>query len=158
MQQDASRVRASSTPARMDACTNCLAAGGSEPRAGFPFLFIPIARTPMLVPSLVGLLDWSFQPHLDQMQHGSVDDPSSNRLYKVGMRNRIAANLNVKRLCRRRTLRLGDASHWVEVRSMDKFAIWAQVEAKPGKEQEVAHFLKSAQALAERESGTTRWY
>jgi quinol monooxygenase YgiN len=41
---------------------------------------------------------------------------------------------------------------------MDKFAIWVQVEAKPGKEQEVAHFLKSAQALAERESGTTSWY
>jgi quinol monooxygenase YgiN len=41
---------------------------------------------------------------------------------------------------------------------MDKFAIWAQVEAKPGKEQEVADFLKSAQALAEREPGTTSWY
>lgn len=41
---------------------------------------------------------------------------------------------------------------------MDKLAIWAQVEAKPGKEQEVADFLKSAQALAEREEGTTSWY
>jgi quinol monooxygenase YgiN len=41
---------------------------------------------------------------------------------------------------------------------MDKFAIWAQVEAKPGKEQDVAEFLKAAQALAERELGTTSWY
>ncbi len=28
----------------------------------------------------VGLFNRSFQPHLDQMQHGSVDDPSSHRL------------------------------------------------------------------------------
>jgi len=41
---------------------------------------------------------------------------------------------------------------------MDKFAIWAQLEAKPGKEQEVEAFLKSAQPLAEKESGTTTWY
>jgi len=42
--------------------------------------FIPIARTPMLIPFLVGLFNRSFQPHLDQMQHRSVDDPSSHRL------------------------------------------------------------------------------
>src|SRR5258707_10953622 len=30
--------------------------------------FIPIAHAPMLIPFLIGLLDWSFQPHLDQMQ------------------------------------------------------------------------------------------
>jgi site-specific DNA recombinase len=42
--------------------------------------FIPIARTSMLIPFLVGLFYRSFQPHLDQMQHGSVDDPSSHRL------------------------------------------------------------------------------
>ena len=41
---------------------------------------------------------------------------------------------------------------------MDKFAIWAQLEAKPGKEQEVEAFLKSAQPLAEQEAGTTTWY
>jgi len=51
--------------------------------------FIPIARTSVLIPFLVGLFDRSFQPHLDQMQHGSVDDPSSHRLYKVGVRNRV---------------------------------------------------------------------
>ncbi len=42
--------------------------------------FIPIARTPMLIPFLVGLFNRSFQPHPDQMQHGSVDDPSNHRL------------------------------------------------------------------------------
>lgn len=41
---------------------------------------------------------------------------------------------------------------------MEKLAIWAQLEAKLGKEQEVEDFLKSAQPLAERESGTTSWY
>lgn len=41
---------------------------------------------------------------------------------------------------------------------MNKFAIWAQVEAKPGKEREVEEFLKSAQPLAEAEEGTTAWY
>jgi quinol monooxygenase YgiN len=41
---------------------------------------------------------------------------------------------------------------------MEKLAIWAQVEAKAGKEQEVENFLKSAQGLAEREEGTVSWY
>jgi quinol monooxygenase YgiN len=41
---------------------------------------------------------------------------------------------------------------------VDKFAIWAQVEAKPGKENEVEAFLKSAQPLAVSEPGTTTWY
>jgi len=41
---------------------------------------------------------------------------------------------------------------------MSKLAIWAELEAKAGKEQEVADFLKSAQALAEKEPGTITWY
>jgi quinol monooxygenase YgiN len=41
---------------------------------------------------------------------------------------------------------------------MDKFAIWATVEAKPGKEAAVEAFLKSAQPLAVGEPGTTTWY
>ncbi len=41
---------------------------------------------------------------------------------------------------------------------MDKYAIWAQLEAKPGKESEVEAFLKSAQPLAVAEAGTTTWY
>ena len=41
---------------------------------------------------------------------------------------------------------------------MGKLAIWAQLEAKPGKEQEVEKFLKSAQPLAEKEPGTITWY
>jgi quinol monooxygenase YgiN len=42
--------------------------------------------------------------------------------------------------------------------AMNKFAIWAQLDAKPGKEREVEEFLKSAQPLAEKEPGTTSWY
>ncbi|MBW4026064.1 MAG: antibiotic biosynthesis monooxygenase [Acidobacteria bacterium] len=41
---------------------------------------------------------------------------------------------------------------------MDKYALWAQMEAKPGKEKEVEEFLKSAQPLAVKEEGTTTWY
>jgi Uncharacterized conserved protein len=41
---------------------------------------------------------------------------------------------------------------------MAKLAIWAEVEAKPGKEQAVAEFLKSAEALVERERWTLTWY
>lgn len=41
---------------------------------------------------------------------------------------------------------------------MDKFALLALLQAKPGKEAAVEEFLKSAQPLAERESGTTTWY
>lgn len=41
---------------------------------------------------------------------------------------------------------------------MDQLAILALLEAKPGKEAEVEAFLKSAQPLAVKESGTTTWY
>ena len=41
---------------------------------------------------------------------------------------------------------------------MSRVAIWAQLEAKPGKEKEVEEFLKSAQPLAEREPATLSWY
>jgi len=43
-------------------------------------------------------------------------------------------------------------------RQMDKFALLALLEAKPGKETELEAFLKSAQPLAAREAGTTTWY
>jgi quinol monooxygenase YgiN len=41
---------------------------------------------------------------------------------------------------------------------MSKLALWAQLEAKPGKEKELEDFLKSAQPLAEREPQTISWY
>jgi len=41
---------------------------------------------------------------------------------------------------------------------MAKFAIWAVLESKAGKEREVEEFLKSAQPLAEKEEGTLTWY
>lgn len=41
---------------------------------------------------------------------------------------------------------------------MEKFALLARVEAKPGKEAVVAEFLKSALPLAEAELATVRWY
>ncbi|WP_179415688.1 putative quinol monooxygenase [Mucilaginibacter sp. E4BP6] len=41
---------------------------------------------------------------------------------------------------------------------MEKFALIARLEAKPGKEQEVADFIKSALPLAEQETETISWY
>ncbi len=41
---------------------------------------------------------------------------------------------------------------------MDKLALLALLEARPGKEKELEEFLKSAQPLAEREPATTTWY
>jgi hypothetical protein len=41
---------------------------------------------------------------------------------------------------------------------MDKFAILASLNARPGKEAEVEAFLKSAQPLVMQETGTTAWY
>ncbi|RVT98493.1 antibiotic biosynthesis monooxygenase [Mucilaginibacter limnophilus] len=41
---------------------------------------------------------------------------------------------------------------------MEKFALLARLEAKPGKEQEVAEFIKSALPLALEETQTISWY
>ena len=41
---------------------------------------------------------------------------------------------------------------------MEKLALLARLEAKPGKEQEVADFIKGALPLAEAEPGTISWY
>jgi quinol monooxygenase YgiN len=41
---------------------------------------------------------------------------------------------------------------------MEKYALLAALKAKPGQEQTVEEFLKSAQPLAQAEPGTIRWY
>ena len=41
---------------------------------------------------------------------------------------------------------------------MAKFALWVVLESKAGKEKELEEFLKSAQPLAESESGTLTWH
>lgn len=41
---------------------------------------------------------------------------------------------------------------------MAKVALYVPLEAKRGKEQEVAEFLRSARALVEQEPGTVSWY
>jgi len=41
---------------------------------------------------------------------------------------------------------------------MEKLALLARLEAKPGKEQEVSEFIKGALALAQSEPATIRWY
>ena len=41
---------------------------------------------------------------------------------------------------------------------MEKFALYVPLEAKPGKEKEVADFLRSAVPLVNAEPGTISWY
>ena len=41
---------------------------------------------------------------------------------------------------------------------MTKFALYVPLEAKPGKEKEVAEFLRSAVPLVNAEPGTVSWY
>lgn len=41
---------------------------------------------------------------------------------------------------------------------MEKLALLAWLQAKPGKEEELAEFLKSALPLANAEEATVRWY
>ena len=41
---------------------------------------------------------------------------------------------------------------------MTSHALWVPLEAKPGKEQEVAEFLRSALPLVQAEPGTKTWY
>ena len=41
---------------------------------------------------------------------------------------------------------------------MSKFALYVPLEAKPGKEREVAEFLKSALPLVDAEPGTVSWF
>ena len=41
---------------------------------------------------------------------------------------------------------------------MPKLAIWAELEAKPGKERDVEEFLKLGATLAEKEPQTHTWY
>ena len=41
---------------------------------------------------------------------------------------------------------------------MPKFALYVPLEAKPGKEKDVADFLKSAVPLVNAEPGTVTWY
>ena len=41
---------------------------------------------------------------------------------------------------------------------MTQHALYVQLEAKPGKEQEVANFLSSARAMVSDEPDTTAWF
>jgi quinol monooxygenase YgiN len=45
-----------------------------------------------------------------------------------------------------------------EEKIMTKFALYVPLEAKPGKEKEVADFLRSALPLVDAEAGTVAWF
>ena len=70
----------------------------------------------MRVPTLVGFLNRRSQPHLDQMQHRSVDNPSSHRPHKVGMGNaiKVAAEIRINDLTMTRVDQLVDMLYCVQ--------------------------------------------
>src|SRR5258705_1567716 len=59
--------------------------------------------------------------------------------------------------CRRQT-GITAASKPLQEFTMSKLALYVPLEAKPGKEKEVAEFLKSALPLVEAEPGTVTWF
>jgi quinol monooxygenase YgiN len=73
----------------------------------------------------------------------------------MGGNQRISVGDSSVKSVTKRSSRASDAQ---EEAIMSRLAIWAQLEAKPGKEKEVEEFLKSAQPLAEREPATLSWY
>jgi len=70
----------------------------------------------MFISTLVGFFDGSFQPHLDQMQHCSIDHPASYRLHKLGMWNtiKVAAEIRIYDLLMSGVDQLVDVLHRVQ--------------------------------------------
>ena len=56
---------------------------------------VPVAGCPMLLSPLVLLLDRSFQPHLDQMQHRSIDDSTSQTAHQLRVRDGVEVSAQV---------------------------------------------------------------
>jgi quinol monooxygenase YgiN len=86
---------------------------------------------------------------------GLVNRPEFSAI--SGAVGNLVPNLQVNHETAIRTKGAGGASDGVE-EPMSRVSIWAQLEAKPGKEKDLEEFLKSAQPLAEREPETISWY
>ena len=70
----------------------------------------------MCVPALIGFFYGGFQPHLDQMQHRSVDDPTIHRLEQLGVRKTIevATEIGVNNFSMASVDQLMDMPHCVQ--------------------------------------------
>jgi quinol monooxygenase YgiN len=53
---------------------------------------------------------------------------------------------------------LGSPAYSMQEKPMTKFALYVPLQAKPGKEKEVADFLRSAVPLVNAEAGTVSWF
>src|ERR1700722_2286043 len=85
-------------------------------------------------------------PHFSRKGRARNGAPSSHQMNAKILRSKIRS------LTARSRIRCGGGT------TMSKLAIWAQLEARPGKEKEVEEFLKSALPLAEQEKETVSWY
>jgi hypothetical protein len=95
--------------------------------------FVPIARTPTLVTPFVGFFDGSFEPHLEQMQHCSIDNPASHRLQKLGVRNtvKVTAEISINDLSMSGVDQLVNALYCVQGAAV--CPAWASARARLGK-------------------------
>src|ERR1700688_3656783 len=86
----------------------------------------------MLISALVGFLNRSFQPHLDQMQHRSVDHSASHRLKKFGMRQTIevATEICVNNFAIPRIDQLVDLSYRVQCATLAPIGILLRLQVR----------------------------
>jgi hypothetical protein len=79
----------------------------------------------MYVSTLVGFFDRGCQPHLDQLQHRSVDDPASHRPHKLGMWNtiKVAAEIRINDLPMTRVNQLVDVLYCVQCAAVSPIGI-----------------------------------
>jgi hypothetical protein len=72
-------VASSTTPTRTSACRDSPAVAERRPLRNAAPVVSRLHR-PRLPSSFVGFFDAAVQPHLDQMQHAPINDPTRHRL------------------------------------------------------------------------------
>src|SRR5262245_31160520 len=85
------------------------------------------------------------------MRHGDEAHRQGRRIERIGVTSRLEALAPVVSA----TLA---ARPIMEEKVMTKFALYVPLQAKPGKEKDVADFLRSALPLVNAEAGTVSWF
>jgi hypothetical protein len=52
-------------------------------------LLVPVFRGALCAPPRIGLFYRGFEPHLDEMQHAPVNDPTRHRLHELEVRDAV---------------------------------------------------------------------
>jgi hypothetical protein len=85
----------------------------------------------MPVPTIIDILNRCFQPHLQQMQHGSVDNATAKRLKKFGVWNliEVGRQIGVNDFSMPRVDQLMNASYCIQRTAVFAIAIllWRKI-------------------------------